>query len=167
MLMYCELWPKVPKLNSTPVYCSRLYGSWLKFLGKNLRLVVCATVCAKSEVMLTHTYITHAFMQGDYANAPTETEALTSFLDDYKDAMENRKAGGRSFRWRRWCILLSFLKYGFGNYELMNSRTLVSWSFPDIWTWRGLVYWRAGQKSANLSKNYLLRYIYIYRVSNF
>ena len=43
-------------------------------------------------------YITHAFMQGDYANAPTETEALTSFLDDYKDAMENRKAGGRSFR---------------------------------------------------------------------
>ena len=37
-------------------------------------------------------------MQGDYANAPTETEAITSFLDDYKDAMENRKAGGRSFR---------------------------------------------------------------------
>ena len=46
----------------------------------------------------SNTYITHAFMQGDYANAPTETEALTSFLDDYKDAMENRKAGGRSFR---------------------------------------------------------------------
>lgn len=37
-------------------------------------------------------------VKGDYANAPTETEALTSFLDDYKDAMENRKAGGRSFR---------------------------------------------------------------------
>ena len=26
--------------------------SWLKFLVKNLRLVGCATVCAKSEVML-------------------------------------------------------------------------------------------------------------------
>ena len=26
--------------------------SWLKFLGKNLRLVGCATVCGKSEVML-------------------------------------------------------------------------------------------------------------------
>jgi len=37
-------------------------------------------------------------VKGDYANAPTETEAITSFLDDYKDAMENRKAGGRSFR---------------------------------------------------------------------
>ena len=93
----------------------------------------------------THTYKTHAFMQGDYANAPTETEALTSFLDDYKDAMENRKAGGRSFRWRRWCILLSFLKYGFCNYELMNSGTLVSWSFPDIWIWRGVVQGRRVQ----------------------
>ena len=28
--------------------------SWLKFLGKNLRLVGCATVCTKSEVMLTN-----------------------------------------------------------------------------------------------------------------
>ena len=27
-------------------------NSWLKFLGKNFRLVVCTTVCAKSEVML-------------------------------------------------------------------------------------------------------------------
>ena len=26
--------------------------SWLKFLGKNLHLVGCATLCAKSEVML-------------------------------------------------------------------------------------------------------------------
>ena len=27
--------------------------SWLEFLGKNLHLVGCATVCGKSEVMLT------------------------------------------------------------------------------------------------------------------
>jgi hypothetical protein len=27
--------------------------SWFKFLGKNLHLVGCAIVCAKSEVMLT------------------------------------------------------------------------------------------------------------------
>ena len=31
--------------------------SWLKFLGKNLRLVGCATVCAKSEVMLGYKYV--------------------------------------------------------------------------------------------------------------
>ena len=29
--------------------------SWLKFLGKNLHLVGCATLCAKSEVMLMAT----------------------------------------------------------------------------------------------------------------
>jgi hypothetical protein len=29
--------------------------SWLKFLGKNLHLVGCATVCGKSEVMLKQT----------------------------------------------------------------------------------------------------------------
>ena len=31
--------------------------SWPKFMGKNLRLVGCATVCAKSEVMLIMVYI--------------------------------------------------------------------------------------------------------------
>jgi hypothetical protein len=31
--------------------------SWFKFLGKNLHLEGCATVCAKSEVMLALTYI--------------------------------------------------------------------------------------------------------------
>ena len=32
--------------------------SWFKFLGKNLHLVGCATVYAKSEFMLTHTIVT-------------------------------------------------------------------------------------------------------------
>ena len=27
MLMYCDLWPKIPKLNSRLVYCSRLFGT--------------------------------------------------------------------------------------------------------------------------------------------
>ena len=26
MLMYCDLWPKVSKLNSRPLYCSQIYG---------------------------------------------------------------------------------------------------------------------------------------------
>ena len=30
--------------------------SWLKFLGKNLHLVSCATLCAKSKVMLLQRY---------------------------------------------------------------------------------------------------------------
>ena len=28
MLMYCDLGQNVPKLNSRPVYCSRLYGRY-------------------------------------------------------------------------------------------------------------------------------------------
>ena len=45
-----------------------------------------------------HILHTPFLIQGDYANAPTETEAITTFLDHYKDAMENRKAGELSFR---------------------------------------------------------------------
>ena len=36
-------------MNASPV---TKITSWLKFLGKNLHLVGCATLCAKSEVML-------------------------------------------------------------------------------------------------------------------
>ena len=36
-------------MNASPI---TKITSWFKFLGKNLRLVGCATVCAKSEVML-------------------------------------------------------------------------------------------------------------------
>ena len=38
-------------MNASPI---TKITSWLKFLGKNLHLVGCATLCAKSEVMLTH-----------------------------------------------------------------------------------------------------------------
>jgi hypothetical protein len=36
-------------VNASPI---KKITSWFKFLGKNLHLVGCATVCAKSEVML-------------------------------------------------------------------------------------------------------------------
>ena len=36
-------------MNASPI---TKITSWLKFLGKNLHLVGCATLCAKSEVML-------------------------------------------------------------------------------------------------------------------
>ena len=38
------------QVNASPI---TKITSWLKFYGKNLRLVCCATVCAKSEVMLS------------------------------------------------------------------------------------------------------------------
>ena len=41
------------QVNASPI--TKL-TSWFKFLGKNLHLVGCATVCAKSEVMLTHVH---------------------------------------------------------------------------------------------------------------
>ena len=50
------------------------------------------------HVILTIPNMYYALIQGDYTNAHTENEAITTFLDDYKDAMENRKAGQRSFR---------------------------------------------------------------------
>ena len=37
------------QVNASPI---TKITSWFKFLGKNHHLVVCATVCAKSEVML-------------------------------------------------------------------------------------------------------------------
>ena len=37
------------QVNTSPI---TKITSWLKFLGKNLHLVGCATLCAKSEVML-------------------------------------------------------------------------------------------------------------------
>ena len=38
-------------MNASPI---TKITSWLKFLGKNLHFVGCATLCAKSEVMLVH-----------------------------------------------------------------------------------------------------------------
>ena len=38
------------QVNASPI---TKITSWLKFLGKNLHLVGCATLCAKSKVMLT------------------------------------------------------------------------------------------------------------------
>ena len=43
--------------------------SWLKLLGKNLRLVGCATVCAKSEVMLLWVMATNLLVP-DYSESP-------------------------------------------------------------------------------------------------
>ena len=41
------------QVNASPI---KKIISWFKFLGKNLHLVGCATVCAKSEVMLLKGY---------------------------------------------------------------------------------------------------------------
>ena len=41
-------------MNASPI---TKITSWLKFLGKNLHLLGCATLCAKSEVMLMLYYI--------------------------------------------------------------------------------------------------------------
>ena len=38
-------------MNASPI---TKITSWLEFLGKNLHFVGCATVCGKSEVMLTY-----------------------------------------------------------------------------------------------------------------
>ena len=48
-------------MNASPI---TKITSWLKFLGKNLHLVGCATVCGKSEVMLTIKYIGNQFGTG-------------------------------------------------------------------------------------------------------
>ena len=42
------------QVNASPITKTT---SWLKFLGKNLHLVGCATLCAKIEVMLTYVSI--------------------------------------------------------------------------------------------------------------
>ena len=41
------------QVNASPI--TKIITSWFKFLGKNLHMVGFATVCAKSEVMLTTT----------------------------------------------------------------------------------------------------------------
>ena len=42
------------QVNASPI---KKLTSWFKFLDKNPQLVSCATVCAKSEVMLIYVYL--------------------------------------------------------------------------------------------------------------
>ena len=48
-------------MNASPI---TKITSWLEFLGKNLHLVGCATVCGKSEVMLLHILVHTKLSQG-------------------------------------------------------------------------------------------------------
>ena len=96
------------QVNASPI---TKITSWLKFLGKNLHLVGCATLCTKSEVMLIHKQVTplklmHCVHKGQNCSYFCDVASLTF------DELNNRTKLIRFLSGRLW----------FQNYD--NTRVL-------------------------------------------
>ena len=77
-------------MNASPI---TKITSWLEFLGKNLHLVGCATVCGKSEVMLIQMNVTvHSSIRVKFAVKRLSTsfgKTLQDRLDQNYDRFDN------------------------------------------------------------------------------